>query len=186
MPALAQDVFKPIDIARDARLLMKFPPAIAECIATLTREADAGGRWDSSQNVEIALKSPEFWAYWIHKTAQPIRRAMHGYGIEERLSPFRRTHFDLLPAGFQIDREATMSAAGDLMCTKGLEHSQNRLYEAVAGLTFGADIAFANLESTLTIGDIAPFEISSDASPLVNPPCLEYNAYQPDPMETDL
>jgi poly-gamma-glutamate synthesis protein (capsule biosynthesis protein) len=137
-------------------------------VERLTREAVAAGRWRTPEDIELNPKNPLSLAYWLYKSWNPIVRAMPGSGIEERLEPFRRTHFDLAPAGFQVESERTLSVSGDLMCTKGLDGARDRFYEEVAELVFGADIAYANLESTLTLGAIAPTTFTADETPKIN------------------
>jgi poly-gamma-glutamate synthesis protein (capsule biosynthesis protein) len=54
------------------------------------------------------------------------------------------------------------------MCTKGLDDAKDRFYEEVAELIFGIDIAYANLESTLTAGEIAATTFTEDETPKIN------------------
>lgn len=161
-------MYSPVALPANARELMKFKPEVATEIDRLTAEAMRDGRWACSEDRLFDLKSPAFWAYWIHKTAHPITRAMRGAGIEERIEPFRRTRFELRPAGFECEREWSFSAVGDLMCTGGLEQSREHLYAGIDDLVFDADIAYANLESTLALGRPAPLTISTDETPMIN------------------
>jgi len=160
--------YQPIDLPRDARAFMQFRPEVAATIDRLTAEAEREHRWECSQDHLYNHKDPAFWAYWIHKTAHPIQRAMRDRGVEENLQTFKRTKFDLCPAGFKSERDWTFSAVGDLMCTRGLERSKNQLYAGIKDLVFGVDIAYANLESTLTPGRPAPLAFSTDESPTIN------------------
>lgn len=177
MPAPMQpETFQPIALPRDTRGLLQFEPAVSARIAAITEAAEASGEWETPQEIAIALRSERFWAYWVYKTAQPITRAMAGSGVEEALRPFRRRRFDWLPADFEIDREVQLSACGDLMATRGLEEARDRLYEHVAELVFGADIAYANLESTLTVGTIKPMAFSMEEAPSINVTPAQYEA----------
>lgn len=160
--------YQPVRLPRDARSILKFRPEVSAEIERLTKVALAEHRWESSQDILFDLKSPSFWAYWIHKTEQPITRPMHGTSIETDLEPFRRTRFELLPQASAAQETWTMSAVGDLMCTRGLEDSRDQLYAEVDELIFGTDIAYANLESTLTTGKLAPLVLSADESPMIN------------------
>jgi poly-gamma-glutamate synthesis protein (capsule biosynthesis protein) len=152
----------------DPRAFVHFEGQFGADIERLTREAVDAGRWREPEDVELNLKNPLSLAYWLYKSWNPIVRGMPGRGVEERLEPFRRTHFDLMPAGFEVESARTLSAAGDLMCTKGLDGAKDRFYEDVAELIFGADIAYANLESTLTTGTIAPTAFTANETPRIN------------------
>ncbi|MFM7273698.1 MAG: CapA family protein, partial [Gammaproteobacteria bacterium] len=145
-------------------------------IERLTHEAVEAGRWREPEDIELNPKNPLSLAYWLYKSWNPIVRAMPGSGIEEQLEPFRRTSFDLMPAGFEVETERTLSASGDLMCTKGLDGAKDRFYEEVADVVFDADIRFANLESTLTTGEIAATTFTADDTPSINLTPEQYEA----------
>lgn len=168
--------FQPVALPRDGRALARFPDDVAAEIGRITREAVSAGRWESTQDLPISLRDNEFLAYWIHKSGQPVPRAKQGSGVEAALEAFRRRHFELLPDGFAADAEVSMSAVGDLIATQGLEHARDGLYAEVAGLIFGADIAYANLEATLTEGQIVPFALGSDDTPSLNLTVPQYEA----------
>lgn len=167
---------RPIGLPRDVRGLLQFPSDVAARIEALLEEARTTGRWSVPEDVPIELRSERFWAYWIAKTVHPIERAMPGSGVEEALAPFRRTRLDLLPPGFEVHRERTLSACGDLMCTRGLETARDCLYAEVADLVFSADIAYANLESTLTQGVVKPMAFSMEEAPSINVTLAQYQA----------
>lgn len=158
----------PAPLPRDPRSFVNFQGEFGAAIDRLTHEAIETGRWRTPENIELNLQNPMSLAYWLYKSWNPIVSGMPGHGIEEYLQPYRRTHFDLLPAGFQLESELTMSVSGDLMCTKGLDGAKDRLYEDVADLVFGADIAFANLESTLTTGTIGSTTFTAEDTPKIN------------------
>lgn len=86
---------------------------------------------------------------WIYKSINPVIRAEKGSAIEAYFSRLRHPDGPLLPDGFQPERVACLSAVGDLMRAHGLEHSKGKLYTSVADRIFGADVSFANLESTV-------------------------------------
>lgn len=170
MSQQAKASLHPVGMPRDARAIMKFKGELAEAIDTRLRDAAADGRWATPQDVKMDPRDPESLAYWLHKSINPIVRGMkrQGLDVEEHLRPFRRTRFDLLPDGFQAESEVTLSASGDLMCTPGLDGARDRLYLDVAELIFGADIAYANLESTLTTKQVGPTEFTADSTPKIN------------------
>jgi poly-gamma-glutamate synthesis protein (capsule biosynthesis protein) len=160
----------------NARAFVKFEGEFAATVERLTREALEAGRWDTPEDHELDISNPMTWAYWLQKSSTPIVRGRPGCGVEERMEPFRRTHFELLPPGFQLESEVKMSVAGDLMCFKGLDGAKDRLYEDVADLLFGADIAFANLESTLTQNAIGAIVVQADDTPKINLTPAQYDA----------
>lgn len=167
-------IYQPVSLARDARGFMKFRPEVSTEIQRLTAAARKERRWETSQDIPFDLKSPAFWAYWVHKTEHPITRAMIGTEIERDLGRFRRTRFELLPQSIKPRETWTLSAVGDLMCTRGLENSRDQVYAEVEDLVFGGDIAYANLESTLTTGAVVPITLSADESPMINVTPAQY------------
>jgi poly-gamma-glutamate synthesis protein (capsule biosynthesis protein) len=154
-------------LAPDPRSFIAFGGELGAQIARITAEAVAAGRWRTPEDILIT-KDPLPLAYWTYKSWNPIVRAMPGSGIEARLEPFRRTRFDLMPEGFEPISERSMSLSGDLMCTKGLDAAQDRFFEEVADLIFGVDIAYANLESTLTTAEIEATSFTEDETPKIN------------------
>lgn len=152
----------------DPRAFVNFGGELGATVERLTHEAVDAGRWRTPEDIELNPKNPLSLAYWLYKSWNPIVRGMPGRGIEERLEPFRRAHFDLMPEGFEVESVRTLSASGDLMCTKGLDGAKDRFYEDVAELIFDVDIAYANLESTLTTGTIAPTTFTADETPRIN------------------
>ncbi|MCZ8116201.1 CapA family protein [Silanimonas sp.] len=159
----------------DPRSFIAFGGELGAEIRRITEEAVAAGRWRTPEDIRIT-KAALPLAYWTYKSWNPIVRAMPGSGIEARLEPFRRTRFDLMPEGFVATSERTMSLSGDLMCTKGLDDAKDRFYEEVADVVFGADIAYANLESTLTTSEIAATTFTEDETPKINLTPQQYAA----------
>ena len=151
----------------DPRSFIAFGGELGAEIQRITQEAVAAGRWRTPEDIGIS-KAALPLAYWIYKSWNPIVRAMPGSDIEARLEPFRRTRFELRPEGFEAISECTMSLSGDLMCTKGLDDAKDHFYEEVADIVFGADIAYANLESTLTTSDIEATTFTEDETPKIN------------------
>lgn len=159
---------RPVSMPRDARPIMKFSGPLAADIERRIAEARRDGRWARPKNVKMDPKDPESLAYWLSKSIEPIELPMAGHGLEEHFAPFRQTRFELAPSDFEAEREWTMSLSGDLMCTSGLDRARDRLYADVADVIFGADIAFANLESTLTESAVGPTEFTAESTPKIN------------------
>ncbi len=94
--------------------------------------------------------------YWQYKKIKPIKKPEKGSGLEAYFAVKRRQmDLPLLPEGFQGETSAGVSAVGDLMNAKGLENSASKFYAPVEELIFDADISVANLESTLTSGELS-------------------------------
>ncbi|MFH2130841.1 MAG: CapA family protein, partial [bacterium] len=128
----------------------KYPEEAKQKVAEITSNALAEGRWTTPEDYFIDPTNIEFIAYWLQKTRAPLVKGKKGYEIEQKLSPFRKPEFDLKPAGFLPGKQYRLSAVGDLMFAQHLEESKDRLFQYVEDLVFGADCAYANLESTLT------------------------------------
>ena len=167
--------FRPLDMPRDTRPILNFAGELGAAIDQHLCDA-ADGRWDQPVDMLIRPKDPEAIAHWVYKSINPLVRGWKRSGIdaEEFFGPFRQTHFELLPEEFTVDSEISMSASGDLMCTPGLEGAKDRLFLNVSDLIFGADISYANLESTLTKGEIRPTEFSDDTPPMINLTPVQY------------
>jgi poly-gamma-glutamate synthesis protein (capsule biosynthesis protein) len=101
--------------------------------------------------------------YWLYKTSRPIVQPSRGSRLDEY---FARSVAPSLPAGFVADREATLTAVGDLMPHPYLAASRDSLYADVKDLIFDADLAMANLESVVL--DAPPkLEVDFKAGPPV-------------------
>lgn len=157
---------KPVSMPRDARAIMKFDGALGDAIAAFCREAEADGRWERPQDIELNPRNPLSLAYWLHKSQYPITRSMGD--LETGFMQFRRSHFYLLPENFEVESSLTMSACGDLMSTPGLDGARDRLYASVSDLIFGSDIVYANLESTLSNQPVGPTEFTAESTPKIN------------------
>ena len=95
--------------------------------------------------------------YREHNKTKPIIKPEKGSGLEAYFAEKRRQiDRSLLPEGFQVETSAAISAVGDLLNAKGIENSAGKFYAKVAELIFDADISIANLESTLTTGELDP------------------------------
>ncbi|UCC14484.1 MAG: CapA family protein [Gammaproteobacteria bacterium] len=175
---MTKNKYVPIDLPRNLDgLIENLSEEVKEAIARITAERLAEGRWVAPETIDFDPNDTEFIAYWLHKTRAPLRKAMAGSGIEERLAPWKGTRFDLAPRGFEAKTEYHLSAAGDLMFAKHLEESKDHLYGAVEDLIFGADLAFANLESTLTSGEVKEMAVAEKGdTPYINITPGQYEA----------
>ena len=143
--------YLPIDLPSECTYLIRnFDDKTRSKIDDMTQNALTEGRWGRCENIRFDVTNLEFIAYWIQKTRGPLKHAMKGFGIEEKLSPYKKTWLDFTTDGFQIEKSYRFSATGDLMFAKYLEESKDNLYKAVDDLIFGADYSYSNLESTLT------------------------------------
>ena len=100
------------------------------------------GRYDVAGNKKEKLK----WAYrcWVHQ----LEIAEKGSGIEEHLAS-QNLDFSL-PEGFTVEREMTVTGAGDLMAVDCLtEGSTGRLFDGIRSFYMDADLTCANLESCI-------------------------------------
>jgi poly-gamma-glutamate capsule biosynthesis protein CapA/YwtB (metallophosphatase superfamily) len=163
------EFLRPVSMPRDARPIMKFTGELADAIEQLLRDA-ADGRWDKPVDVKLDPRNPESLAHWLYKSMNPVIHGMCGpdIDVEALLKPYKQTRFDFLPSNFNVETEISMSASGDLMCTPGLDGAKDRLFHSVSELIFGADISYANLESTLTTGEVEATEFTADSTPKIN------------------
>lgn len=82
--------------------------------------------------------------YWLHKAKHHVVFPEHGSNLEacfDAQGSFRWS----LPEHFEVERELSISAVGDLMDHEYLPRS-HKLYRHVADEIFGADLSMANLE----------------------------------------
>lgn len=168
---------RPASAPRDARPWMKFTGELGEAIEQHLRDA-ADGRWDQQADVRIDPKNPESLAHWLYKSIYPVAHGPRGPGIdiEALFAPFKKTRFELLPQDFTVESEVSISASGDLMSTSGLDGAKDRLFAEVDELIFGADICYANLESTLTTVELGPSEFTAESTPKINLTPQQYEA----------
>ena len=167
MPEYKSDL-RPVDLPRDGFELMDTEGSFVKRVLAIVKEAEAKGLWQAPEDVPIVLNDHYFWAYWLYKTAHPIKQPMPGHNLEDHFAPFRTHRFDLNPEGFEAQHSVEISFVGDLMATKGLPNSADTLYDNVADLIFDADLVYANLESTLTNQPIAPLEYSTEKPTIIN------------------
>jgi len=103
-------------------------------------------------------------AYWLYKARHPVRLARAGSGLEVHFSK-QKDHGWRLPAGFTPHDALTMSCTGDLMNHPYLPGSQGALYDSVADVVLGADLATANLECVVLPGASGSLRFTSNSGP---------------------
>ncbi len=162
------------DLPNDATDILTFTPVKKLVISVLGLAADIFGFWRTPKDHLINIDSLPFWAYWIYKTRQPITKGKVGCDQESYFK--ERAALAPLPDGFKATQHTSISAVGDLMCTAGLEQSQDKLYATVADHIFNADIRFANLESTLTTKQTTALSFNQGETPDIN---LSPDQYRP-------
>jgi hypothetical protein len=119
----------------------------------------------------------KFWAYAVYKTEHPIMFARAGSQVEKMLAPYKDCSFSFPANGTGAPAKLiTLSAVGDLLCTKGVQNSGDKLYEFVEDEIFGADIRYANLESALTCGNGGAIEVHAGETPPVGASMEQYRA----------
>jgi len=114
--------------------------------------------------------------YWLYKARKPIILPEKGSGLAEYFDSHREMTGQMLPDGFREEQSMTFSAVGDLINATGSEHSKGVFYAEIANLVFDADVSFANLESTLTRGEIIQDDWSADDTPKINATPAQYDA----------
>lgn len=123
-------------------------------------------RYPADRGSGISSKKILNRMYWYHKRTNPIIKPEKGSGLEAYFADKRRQiDQPLLPEGFQGERSVSISAVGDLMNAKGMENSKDKFYAKVEELIFNADISIANLESTLTSGNVVKTGLQINATP---------------------
>ena len=130
-------------------------------IAAAVKCAELFGFWDRPYGkAATALEEMSLTDiyYWVHKSRHPVAKA----AFSEPLATDGGVVG--LPPGFETQRAITLGAGGDLFRSRGLEHSKDVLFEAVAELLFDRTLSFANLESPITEQALED-EVIGDAGP---------------------
>ena len=139
------------------------------------RQQHAEGKFRSTEDILCdESNKTRFWSYYLQKALDPITEPMKDSHLKDKFAPFRTCSFDLTPSGFSVGKEFRLSAAGDLMRSKHLAESKDRLYERVANLIFGADCAIANLESSIAPGVPNGPEVESSGTLQIGLTMAEY------------
>ena len=113
--------------------------------------ADLFGFWRYPSRLDVSINRNKRLARinWFYKALNPVIRAEKGSGLQDYFLRHQQAGQAFIPKGFQTKHVARLSAVGDLMRATCLENSKDKLYSTVSDLIFGADISFANLESTV-------------------------------------
>ncbi|MCP4392796.1 MAG: CapA family protein [Alphaproteobacteria bacterium] len=100
--------------------------------------------------------------YWVYKTTNSITRVEKG----ERAADLFMTDGSIigLPQDFEKNSSITLGAAGDLLRSKGIEHSKDILFENVTDLLFDQAVSYANFESPITEQELKD-EVIGDKEP---------------------
>ena len=135
------------DLPRTARDVFRLRPLERLLYGFITTVMRLSGWWRYPARRSGDLETMTFMdkVYWLYKTTSPVRHARRRSGIEEMFIA-RKRHGSLLPEGFSVEHELTLSAVGDLMNHPYLARSRDVLYAQVADQIFGTDISMANLE----------------------------------------
>jgi len=156
------------------RDLMSFSPLRTLATRTIFTLADWLGFWRYPADLDIDdLASYWHMAYWFYLAERPVTRAVRGSGLEEHFARQRQVKPGL-PPDFEAEIRVQFSAVGDLMCNPALDNMAGRYYEKVADLIFNADIAFANLESSLTSAAVVEPTLSLQELPKINASAAQY------------
>ena len=162
-------------LPRDGQALMQFPPPLAIQVERIMARERARGGWRTTQDILFRIQDPEFLAYWILKSVDPLRLPREGSALEVRLRPVSRWESGA-PQGLSVTSRLRLSASGDLMRSPGLALAGERLYEQVADVVFGGDVCFANLESAMTGEGTPELSVTGREAPRVNASRDEYEA----------
>jgi poly-gamma-glutamate capsule biosynthesis protein CapA/YwtB (metallophosphatase superfamily) len=146
--------YVPLDLPQNLDgFWLLFPPDFRKSMQDCVRQQHAKGNFRSSEDILCDESNKlRFWSYYVQKAVDPITEPMKGSRLKEEFARFRTCGFHLMPSGFSVGKEYRLSASGDLMRSKHLAESRDRLYDQVADLIFGADYAIANLESSIAPG----------------------------------
>jgi len=170
--------YLPIDLPRNMEGLMAYlGDDIKKAVQDITQKALTEGRWAEPEDFIVDPSNLEFVAYWIQKTRRPIMKPREGSGMKGHFAAFRKCSIKWQPEGVKSEKVYRMSVSGDLMFAKYIEASKNRLYSQVEDLIFGADHAYANLESTLSVGKPKDFVVDNlGKTPHINITKDQYDA----------
>lgn len=169
LPRTAKDVF---DLS--AKDWIRFNALIA------FKRASGGWRYPLEQ-ASGDLETMQFrdLVYWLYKAAHPITRAERSSELEAFFANQAKYRW-VLPAGFRVEHEATLSAVGDLMDHPYLGRSRETLYASVADTIFGADISMANLECVVDATAPSAFKLRTTEGPTLCYTADHFRAVQGD------
>jgi len=142
-------------------------PALRFTLSPVLKSARLFGFWDHPFKKAAAsleeMTLPDLY-YWVHKCTNPITRMEKGERAADLLMTDRTVVG--LPLGFEKRGAITLGAGGDLLRSKGLDHSKDVLFEKVADLLFDQTVSYANFESPIT-GQPLQDEVIGDRGPPV-------------------
>lgn len=153
-------------LPRTPRELFRLRPMEGLLYDGLVAWFDRTGLWRYPIEASGDLETMRFRdkIYWLYKSGHPVRRAFRGSGLEEHFAAQDGNAWRL-PAGFTPEREASLSAVGDLMSHAFLADSRETLFRDVEELVFGADVAMANLECVVLPAADRPLEFDTRSGP---------------------
>lgn len=167
-------------LPRDARVYLESMPWATRLRCRLWfLLADLFGFWSHPARIDpdpVDFPQGELAPYWFYKARKPIVVPEKGSGLEEYFGTHRAVDGPLVPNGFREECRTNLSAVGDLMNAAGTENSGGVFYSEIAELVFGADVSFANLESTLTSGEVIQDDWAEDDAPKINATPQQYDA----------
>lgn len=114
--------------------------------------------------------------YWFYKSKKHILLPEKDSQLESYFKAQKSIRGPYLPALFREEKRVRLSAVGDLMNASGSENSEGKFYAYVSDLIFGADVSIANLESTLTSGEVQETTFTADETPTINATPEQYSA----------
>jgi poly-gamma-glutamate capsule biosynthesis protein CapA/YwtB (metallophosphatase superfamily) len=141
--------------------------------------ADIFGFWRRPKKLD---PDPANWPkgplppYWFYKSKKHILLPERGSSLDTHFIIHQERTGPFLPEGFIEEKRARLASVGDLMNASGTENSVGKFYAHVSDLIFGADISIANLESTLTSGDVQKTTFTADETPTINATPEQYKA----------
>jgi poly-gamma-glutamate synthesis protein (capsule biosynthesis protein) len=113
--------------------------------------------------------------YWFYKSKKHILLPEKGSNLDTYFKEHQEKTGPFLPEGFIEEKKIRLSSVGDLMNARGTENSEGKFYSLVSDLIFGADVSIANLESTLTSGEVQETTFTADETPTINATPAQYN-----------
>jgi poly-gamma-glutamate capsule biosynthesis protein CapA/YwtB (metallophosphatase superfamily) len=148
-----------------AEVLKISNPILRSILSVTTRFASMSGSWRHPRKnaaTDVAEMGLIDNCYWVYKCDHPVTHCEKGERIDDLVTRDRSAVG--LPAGFETQQSVTLGAAGDILQAEGLEQSKDILFENIADLLFGQDIAYANLESPITTQPLVK-EVIGDRGP---------------------
>ncbi|MCG2632953.1 MULTISPECIES: CapA family protein [Bradyrhizobium] len=142
----------------------------------LAENAKRFGWWDfplESAATDSAEMDGIDRAYWFYKSARPITRTSRD--VSDALFLNDKSIVEL-PTAFRKQQTATLSALGDLIQARGLEHSKDLLFESIEAAVFNADISFANYESVVADDHVVSEAIGDGRSSMMCCSSAQYSA----------